>query len=488
MDITLQHICLPEKDGDIPELYYRAEGSVIQMKNSLVLRRGGRVITNTYMNLLDESAWNRYTGLTEWELRIHARGHGRIRIYGWTDGTEKLLSEAEFTSVQTVERVFHGKFGNRKIYFEILAEEEFVLDQARYTADFEKPVKQIHMSLVICTYHRKEAVQRNMEAIRRSRFFDQSAEYYKGLDLKIIDNGSELKQTEEDYFKVIHNPNTGGSGGFSRGILESRCDEEKYGTTHLIFMDDDVEIIEETFYRLYSLLCILKDEYSESMVGGRMFRMDRREIQYTASEVWNGGNIIHIGENQDMTRWENLTEMNSRSGEYSGWWFACFTMDFARGNLPLPFFIHCDDVEYGLRHGGAPIILNGIQVWHETHEYRKSIRMEYYDTRNSLIVNTLRDVFQNPKEVWENCKKRLDDYWNRKEYDMAYAVCIGLIDYIKGEGYFLRSGNWIKRIRLPFKTGCKYLAAVLWRIAYIRYRKSGEKAFLSYKKIKEQYR
>ena len=87
--------------------------------------------------------------------------------------------------------------------------------------------------------------------------------------------------------------------------------------------------------------------------------------------------------------------MNENEGaEYGGWWFACYPMDFVEKNRPMPFFLHCDDVEYGLRHGGTPIILNGIQVWHETCEYRQSPVVAYYDTRNTLFVNEfLNDIF-----------------------------------------------------------------------------------------------
>lgn len=487
MNITLQNVFLPEEDCGTTELFYRVKGETSREKGSLIMKTGGRIKTNTYMNLLDEAAWGQYTNLEQWELRIRVRGKGKIRVLGWSEDGEDLLFETEIFSTQVIERIFRGKFQKRKIYFEMIADDELELYGARYSGIIKDKVRNIHMSLIICTYHRKEAVLKNCEKIRKSAFFDPLSEYYDGLNLKIIDNGSELKKSEEKNIEVIHNSNTGGSGGFSRGILESRRDEEKYGITHIILMDDDVEIIEETLYRLYSLLRLIKEEYSESVVGGRMFRLDRKEVQYTASEIWNGGNIIHIGENHDMTRWENLCDMNGESGEYTGWWFACFTMDFARENLPLPFFLHCDDVEYGLRHGGTPIILNGIQVWHETYEYRKSIRIEYYDTRNSLIVNTLRNVSAEPKDVWESCRKRLDDHWNKKEYSMAYAACIGLWDYLKGIRYFLNTGEKIKKIKIPFLSGCRLTAAVIWRIVYVKYKLCGKKAFESYKEIKEHH-
>ena len=33
--------------------------------------------------------------------------------------------------------------------------------------------------------------------------------------------------------------------------------------------------------------------------------------------------------------------------DYGGWWFCCFPYVFVQENDVLPFFIHCDDVEYG---------------------------------------------------------------------------------------------------------------------------------------------
>ena len=56
-------------------------------------------------------------------------------------------------------------------------------------------------------------------------------------------------------------------------------------------------------------------------------------------------------------------------------------------NDVLPFFIHCDDVEYGLRCGRKPIIIEGVQVWHETYDKRMTPLMQYYDTRNPLFDN-----------------------------------------------------------------------------------------------------
>ncbi|MFQ9704642.1 MAG: hypothetical protein ACLR0U_26825 [Enterocloster clostridioformis] len=37
-------------------------------------------------------------------------------------------------------------------------------------------------------------------------------------------------------------------------------------------------------------------------------------------------------------------------GQYSGWWCCCFSLNVVRSdNMPIPLFIHRDDIEFGLR-------------------------------------------------------------------------------------------------------------------------------------------
>lgn len=55
----------------------------------------------------------------------------------------------------------------------------------------------------------------------------------------------------------------------------------------------------------------------------------------------------------------------------------------------MPIFIHADDVEYGLRYHGKILTLNGIAVWHNGFDNRRSSNLEYYDMRNALICNAI---------------------------------------------------------------------------------------------------
>lgn len=49
-----------------------------------------------------------------------------------------------------------------------------------------------------------------------------------------------------------------------------------------------------SFYLLFDFLIQVDEENRDRPVAGRMFCMDEPNIQYTAAEKWNGGNISHV--------------------------------------------------------------------------------------------------------------------------------------------------------------------------------------------------
>ena len=151
---------------------------------------------------------------------------------------------------------------------------------------------EVKIALNICTYQREEYIYRNLSLLQSSYFFDwRKTEYYGKLHIFIVDNARQLKIREDDYTHLVYNKNTGGSGGFQRGIEEIRKQE---GFTHVIFMDDDVVFDINSFYLLFDFLIQVDEENRDRPVAGRMFCMDRPNIQYTAAEKWNGGNISHV--------------------------------------------------------------------------------------------------------------------------------------------------------------------------------------------------
>ena len=442
--------------------------------------------SKTYMDLFDGAVWTTYTNQNSFNLEIELCGNAEITLYAWAKKGERKISSKTINHFKMRKTSFEFEVSeDEAVYFQLKAIDEVEISHIQYSLDSVDDLNKINLSVIICTYKRKQQVMANIERLKSSLFFEPTSEYYQKIHIYVVDNASELQKKDEAYCKVFHNPNTGGSGGFTRGIVESRKDVEKNGTTHVVFMDDDVGFINETFYRLYALLSLVSKKYADNPVAGRMFRMDQRDIQYTAAEIWNKGDLRHVGFNQDMRDKKNWLSMNKELGEYSGWWFACFPIEFVKVNLPLPFFIHCDDVEYGLRCGKSPLLLNGIQVWHETYESRQDATILYYDIRNTIITNVVRGLYATPKEVIKAFNLKVLYSLKARKFTSSYAMIVAFKDYLKGKTAFVENQNKKTIVNHNVLVGL-LLTVVMLPALQIENVIKGNKAFWSYKQLLEK--
>lgn len=463
--MILQNCILPKKK-EYKELYYRSSNQVLQKQNYLFIPKGQSVSTDTYMNSFDIETWRKYTDISQVYFCIYGAGNTKINLVcEQEDGSKQILEflkESEFYFEVQIPKEFHKGI----IYGEIIAQEDIEIYYANFQSKME--IRQdCKIALIICTYKRKEYLEDIIKVLNDE---NEKKSFHSWLDITIIDNASELKNDYGKHIHIYHNPNTGGSGGFSRGMDEVVKNLNRFSATHVVLMDDDVKFCYESLIRLRSLLSYMKKEYLDESVAGRMFRLDEPITQYTAVEIWNGGDLKHIGCNQDMRLRENLWSMNDNTGgEYSGWWFACYSIEFVKKNKPLPFFIHCDDVEYGLRHGGMPIILNGIQVWHEIAEYRQSPIMEYYDIRNTLFVNEIRNISQDTKEIYRIWKQKMGYAHSLGKWTNEYLVIIGFNHYLNGLEKILHYDAEKIHNRLRKLKGKRYKNAMAWRVVAIKY-------------------
>lgn len=335
-------------------------------------------------------------------------------------------------------------------------------------------MRNVCFAVNICTYKRKEYIGRVLTKLQDSLFFrDRIESVYAGaLYIFITDNAGELTEMESEHIRLKHNPagNTGGSGGYQYGIEMIR--ESGIGFTHVIFMDDDVDFEMDCFYRLFDFLQIVGEENRDRPVAGRMIRMDIPDIQYTAAEIWNGGAIQHVGLNKKLceVEFEPTVEYNA-GADYGGWWFCCFPWSFVKENDIMPFFLHCDDVEYGLRCGRPPIILKDVQVWHETFEHRLTPLICYYDTRNPLYVNEIYHLQPDSGKVLADWKTKISVYHSRREWDFEYYGIRGMNDFLKGTEWLYRihPGKYHQKLRKAWIN--RYKNSIFWRITERKFKR-----------------
>ena len=482
--MRLQSVVFGKDDPDAGQLYYRADGKVRTADTGLKISAGASISTDTYMNAFDYTVWEKYSdnGLSV-IFCIRLQGKGTLLLCSLKDGIESICERFDYQAEQAETFMFPvGGSRSGILYFKVYASEDTIISEAGYNTGQVPGSNNISLGLVICTYHRKTYITSHMNRFRQSKFFDPESGLYGKLQICIVDNASELQVCDGNNISIVHNPNTGGSGGFIRGIREFRKAEAKKSPTHVILMDDDVIFDMESFYRLFSFLSILAEKYEKEAVAGRMFRLDNHVIQYTAAEVWNSGDLKHIGFNLDMTEKKLLETMNDSAGaEYGGWWLCCFPMAYVKNEEPLPFFLHCDDAEYGLRHGGEPIILNGIQVWHETYEYRQTPIMTYYDTRNSMIVNAIIQSKKDQDKAFEDWFAQITRHHVSEDYEREYLSIRAMLDYLRGPGFVFDGREEERHRKLTGKKRFLHLAnRFMWRFTAFYFQ-------LNYQKITEEY-
>lgn len=434
--MIIQRIVFPEKNKEErKELYYHSNLPLEMLEDTVSVLAGTVVKFDTYFNLFLAKKWMKYTRITQFTIHVQIIGKGAVLLRG---ENQRIIERKEFHSHQIL-KLNCIKMREEYFFLEIEAKEACILKEAWIETD--DPASEIHLALVICTYNRKEALKKNLAIIRqKNKVFVNHKQILDSV--YVIDNAQNLskEKLEDTLITVYKNPNTGGAGGFTRGMKEVI---EGTAATHIILMDDDVEIEFETFLRNKTFLSYLKEEYQANFIGGAMLRMDQPYVMHAAGENWNNGHICNPYKNTDLRSLRHVIQTSSEidpKQAYAGWWYCCIPRrHIEQHGYPIQFFLHCDDVEYSLRSGKPPIYMNGIAVWHEEFDDKKPSVLEYYDTRNRLIVNAIYKKNGKMKNaLYIICERFYATVFRYRYKDFTLSVR-AVQDFIKGP-------EWLERV------------------------------------------
>lgn len=434
-----------------------ADGEIIDEQTDytrIVLDRGTVFSTDTYFGALSVGKWSEYTGIDNISLHIRTSGEYRLKIYHTAlkgpdaiasyDVLQEIWICETFTSDVDVSIPF---FTDGLIYFTVdEVKHKSVICDAYYCTDTDiSKVWQIKLALNICTYRRTEALVSNVRCIKNELLdiSNNSEDFAKTIEVFVTDNASELPCDlfHDDRIHISHNRNLGGAGGFTKGLTEILNRASVSGISHCIFMDDDATISIEGIKRTYYLLRLLKDEYRYHFISGAMNRTEDICIQHENGALWNRGRCIFINRGMDMRDPVNLliNELDY-DRDYAAWWYCCVPMGIVReDNLPIPVFIHEDDVEYSLRNAHGIITMNGIAVWHPASAHRRNSVNEYYNLRNLLIVNSKHmDRYPALTALAEAVKGMATALMRHRYKDMRLVVR-AVSDYLKGPNWLMQT-------------------------------------------------
>ena len=273
------------------------------------------------------------------------------------------------------------------------------LSSVSWTANTNNDHK-VRLGIVICTYNNEARLKQNIQELVASKVWHEEKPILALANNGTIEDESWLPQEK---FIKFDQKNLGGAGGFGRGIYEVVHGQLKdQGITHILLMDDDVEFHPEVISRA---IAFHKKAQRPSVIGGSMLKLEDPTFLHEAGANLNSTRRIGTSTDVPGGAIETTGALNylGRAAEYdyNAWWFCSFPTDAVKEvGLPLPLFIHGDDIEYGIRlnsHGYKVFCPGGISVWHESFENKHLTWIRYFDFRNALIRLTLH--FDNPPKI-----------------------------------------------------------------------------------------
>lgn len=443
--MILQEILIDENDKY--SLYFRIRGVSFKKGNKLVLVRNTILSTNTYYNSFSIGKWKEYCNINKIKLFLTIQGEAEISIiHSIIDENNHLknntiLSRIVSVSVKHEIEIDLPDISDGVVYFSIECLSNSVyLYEAKYVT--ESVEKDVNIALNICTYKREHLLLRTIQLIKKQFIEKEDSPLYGHLKIFIIDNGKTLNAssfTTKDIY-LFYNPNVGGAGGFSRGLLEILKRREKEQITNVIFMDDDIEILPEVLLRTYRILKILKPKYEHAFLAGAILRQDYKYIQFENAAQWNGGKVLSLNQGLDLRVYKNVVYNEiEKVCEYAAWCYCCIPAKILTSeNLAIPVFIHMDDIEYSLRNTDKIITLNGISVIHPVSGQRIESTNVYYDFRNMMILDAKYCPTYKKKKIKKELFERMLNLYIRYRYEDIKLLYQAVDDFCKGPDWLIQ--------------------------------------------------
>lgn len=316
----------------------------------------------TYFNSFSIAKWRKYSTIQTVRLEINHIENSKITIYVKRQNNgemvvirEAIVDEEAFSVELSMAELPDGLLG---FIVEGQALDRKAIKGAYY-GEFVSYTPRF-LGIGICTYNREQFLMRNLGILQ------PLIETNPNIRIIVVNNGNPL-QENNSMATILPNKNYGGSGGFTRALIE--WEEKLSDDDYVLLMDDDIVIDLSVLERTYTLLCGLKDEYKENFLGGAMIRLEEPLVQHENTAYWGKIRLHSQGQNRRLDSLNDLIENELPmviKNQYAAWWYCCIPVRRIREiGYPLPIFIKGDDIEYSLRNSKEILHMNGIGVWHQ---------------------------------------------------------------------------------------------------------------------------
>lgn len=357
-----------------------ATAGVHGARYSAVIEPRNYVSFASYFNAFPAGYWQEHTSQASVQLIVQVSGRCRLSLM--RSNAKGNFVEIESRQVDSTEAVFEVPLNRYAdggwVWFDVQSFEEPVeITDARWVDPSPAPqsANSNRLAVAITTFNLPDACIRQLER------FAATPDVLECLGaVFLIDQGSKRVRDAAGFdevatrlgplLHVIEQPNLGGSGGFSRGMLESL---ERPDIEYVLLLDDDAFPEPESIRRAVRFA----DRTNRaSIVGGHMLNTSAPTLLhsfgeriFTRSFWWDSCDYFLRNIDLRINSLRSTRELSKRQDVgYNGWWMCLIpTKVISEIGLSMPFFIKWDDAEYGLRAAAAGIptvSLPGMAAWH----------------------------------------------------------------------------------------------------------------------------
>lgn len=413
-----------------------------------------RISYGTYFNGFPAGYWSYWTRVKSVTLTMRTRGTGRVEVFRTDRSSQSQVVHTEHVDGEhttTVELPLLGLERGGWFWFDLVPDGNLEVVDGSWSTDAEPRVEG-NASIGITTFNKPGYCVATLSALARAPQARQVVDTVYLVDQgtrKVADEAGFEEAARElgDQLTVIEQANLGGSGGFSRAMLET-LDAGRSDFT--LLLDDDVEIEPEAIYRMVQFGRFTP---RPTVVGGHMFDMLKPTVLHAWAEVidlkpfiWQPGPPAHwrhdfSDRNLRATTWTHRRD----DADYTGWWMCLIPTEAMRKvGLSLPVFIKWDDAEYSLRAktAGVPTVsLPGSALWHVAWVDKDDSRewQAYFHARNRIVAALLHSPYDKGGKVLTHML-RIDvkhllslEYYAAHIHERAYRDVLRGPDHLHAE-------------------------------------------------------
>ncbi|WP_102192844.1 glycosyltransferase [Microbacterium aurantiacum] len=441
--LTAQRLVMPPPERtDALALYARGDADPLG-RTTARIAAGKRASFATYFNAFPWGIWSENTSAVSPVLRLDVSGSATLTVH--------CVTTAGIRTVVNELRDAHGEIqldldgipvDASWLWLEASAGgEDAVLNEVLWLVQSDRH-REVRPVVAITTMNRVDDCLRLLRAL--------GSDGLPGLLSRVfvVDQGTKRIAAATDVdalaagvdVHVIEQDNLGGSGGFSRGMIEAlRTD-----ATHVLLLDDDVMLEPESIRRMCAFASVAT---GAPLVGAQMLSLIDPTVLHSMGEVIDRSTMWWNATEPEMTA-ADLAEhpiestqafLNQKPVDFNGWWMCLIPLQVVREiGAALPYFLKWDDAEYGLRasaSGHRTITLPGAALWHVPWTAKDDGLdwQAYFQLRNRLVTALVHST--RPRRVLSDTWRNDVNHLIGMQYGAAEVRCMALRDILSGPAH-----------------------------------------------------